>query len=318
MAGFTAERNWELGSAAVEAGAALILALVGAYLLLRRILKVVDKVTKTADQIGRQGLRGRLDYSGPDDEVGRLAHTFDFMLSQIEAAMDSQRRLLSDASHQLRTPLTVIRGHLDVLARGKCDDPKEVYETVALVLNELDHTTLLVERMLLLGRSLEPGFIQSEQIPLRAFLEDIFEASRVLAERRWSLGPTPDIILAGDRAKIRGALFNLIDNAVKATDPGDEISIQAQLGEDLVLSVVDTGRGIPAGQQSAVLERFAQLKSTNGRGHGLGLAIVKGVVEGHGGRVTLESAPDRGCTVHMHLPRSRTTALPASASPVAR
>ncbi len=154
-----------------------------------------------------------------------LAATFDQMADRVAAAMEAQRRLLSDVSHQLRTPLTVARGHLEVLGRGPAPDPAEVRETVDLVVDEIDHMRALVERLLLLGRALEPDFLDQIPVDLRTFCLDLFAAARVLAPRDWQLSEVPDVVVDVDEAKLRGALLNLIDNAVRATADGDTVAL---------------------------------------------------------------------------------------------
>lgn len=286
----------------IEAGIATILALGGTYLLLRRVLGIVGKVTTTARNISLESLGHRVGYRGPGDEVGRLAHTFDDMLGRVDAASQAQRQLLANVSHQLRTPLTVMRGHLEVLQRGGYDDRAEVGETVELVLDELQQTARMVDQMLMLGRSLEPDFVEVDRVDLRSFLGDIFEAARQLAPRDWSLGPVPNVVVRVDPVKLRAALFNLIDNAVKATRPGDFIALEAHHDDDLVLAVADGGQGIPLDQQATLFERFVRAGHGDDRGAGLGLSLVKAVAEAHGGYVTLESAPGSGCVVRIALP----------------
>ncbi len=192
-------------------------AVAGAYLLLRRLLRTVGRITTTASAIENGDLERRLGDQGTDDEVAQLAATFDSMLDRLDASMTVQRRLLSDVSHQLRTPLTVAKGHLEVLARQENPDLDDVHETIGVVVDELDHMSSLVERLLLLGRALEPDFLQVERLDLRTFLSDLFDSARVLADRHWVLTDVPDLVLEVDVAKLRGALLNLIDNAIRAT-----------------------------------------------------------------------------------------------------
>jgi len=286
----------------IEAVVAVLVALASTYLLLGRALGTVDKMTAAARTVGREDLAFRLNYHGPDDEIGRLARTFDEMLSRLDGAFQSQHQLLSDVSHQLRTPLTVIRGHIEVLQRSDMQDRAEAGETIALVLDEIEKTARMIDQLLLLGRSMEPTFVEIDRVDLVSFLSDIFEAAQALAPRRWSLGAVPDLVVLVDAVKLRGALLNLIDNAVKATSPEDAISIEAHAAEELVLSVADSGRGIALDHQATVFDRFVRSGGPDDRGTGLGLAIVKAVAEGHGGRVTLESAPGAGCMVRIILP----------------
>jgi len=301
-----------------EAVVALVAAVAGAYILLRRLLRTVGSITDTASSIENGDLDRRLGDQGTDDEVGKLAATFDSMLDRLQAAMVVQRRLLSDVSHQLRTPLTVARGHLEVLARQPSADMDEVRETVGVVVDELDHMRALVERLLLLGRALEPDFLQVERLDLRTFLSDLSEAAQVLAPRRWSLAPVPDVVLEVDVAKLRGALLNLVDNAVGATGPDDTIEVRAErtpADGSLVLSVEDSGPGIPDEQLATVLARFGRVGSADREGSGLGLAIVTAVAEAHGGTFTLARSELGGCRAAITLPTSRLT-LDAARTPV--
>lgn len=299
-----AQRRQVLILAGSEAAVALAIALLSTYLLLRRVLRTVGRVTEAAEEISRGDLDRRLGDQGADDEVGRLARTFDAMLARISAAMGSQRQLLSDVSHQLRTPLTVARGHLEVLGRGECQDPGEVHDTITVVVDELDHMRILVDRLLLLGRALEPDFIEPEPVDLRSFLADIAETTRVLADRLWSLLPVPDVVVAVDGQKLRGALLNLIDNAVGATAPGDSIGLEVHRDGELRLTVVDSGRGMTEAQRQIAFSRFARPGAIDATGSGLGLSIAKAVIEGHGGRIELESEPEHGCRVTLVLPAS--------------
>ncbi len=291
-----------LAAVAAEAAAALIIAIATAYLIVHRAMQVVDRVAETARSIGREDLGRRLDPTGSDDELGRLVGTFNDMLSRLDTAFRQQRQLLADVSHQLRTPLTVIRGHLEVLARSRRPDPADTHETVALVLDELTHTAALVDHLLLLGRALEPDFLQLEPVALRPFLGDVLTAAQALGPRHWSLNVATDATVLVDRTKLRGVLLNLLDNAAAATGPGDSITLAAEMNGGVALEVIDTGKGIPAAARERLFQRFQRLPSSQGRGAGLGLAIVKAVAEAHGGQVRLHSVEGAGTTVGIVLP----------------
>jgi two-component system OmpR family sensor kinase len=192
--------------ASLEAAVALLAGVASAALLLRRLLRTIGGITTAAEEIATGQLDRRIGPQGADDEVGRLAATFDAMLDRLERAIDAQRRLLSDVSHQLRTPLTIARGHLEVLARTGFEDREEVSETVALVLDELDHLRHLVERLLLLGRSLEPDFLACEPVDVRGLVGDVREAASVLAPHGVRLGAVVDAVVDADVTKLRGAV----------------------------------------------------------------------------------------------------------------
>jgi signal transduction histidine kinase len=305
LASLNPDRNDQLALATAEGLAALLAAVLGGYLLLRRALRTVTKVTRAAEEARRGDLTQRLSYAGPDDEVGRLARTMNQMLAQLDASFSAQRRLLADVSHQLRTPLTVVRGHLEVLARSGHANSNEQSETVALVIDELTQMSLMAERLLLLGRAVEPDFLHEQSVDLRALLDELSDAARVMALRNWWFGPVPALTVRGDRAKLRGALLNLIDNAVKATTGDDSIGISATLGDDLAIEIADTGRGISPEEQPLVFDRFRRSVSSSYHGSGLGLAIAKAVAEAHNGRVELSSVPGAGTRVTIILPRVR-------------
>ena len=303
-----AERSRVLALSLVEATVALVAGALSSYFLLRRLLRTVGRITTAAEEIGAGRLDRRLGDQGTDDEVGQLATTFDTMIGRVDEAMTAQRRLLSDVSHQLRTPLTVARGHLEVLQRtGGLAGRDGAEATVALVVDELDHMRRLVERLLLLGRAMEPDFVNLEPIDARAFVADVFEAARVLAPRAWSSGPVPDVVVTADAAKLRGALLNLADNAVKATAAPDAVAIvttvDARAGE-IAFAVEDSGPGIPAAQRQAAVARFARPGARNEDGSGLGLAIAKAVAEAHGGRIEVGDSVLGGARVAIVLPWS--------------
>ena len=294
-------RNLAIG----EALLALVAGTAAGYLLLRRLLRRIGRITATADELGQGRLDRRLGDQGTDDEVGELAATFDRMADRVSAAMEAQRRLLSDVSHQLRTPLTVARGHLEVLERSGGDDPAEVRETVEVVIDEIDHMRALVERLLMLGRALEPDFLDRAPVDLRTFCLDLLAAVRVLAPRDWQLSAVPDVVVDVDEAKLRGALLNLVDNAVHATTDEDTIALAVAVDcADLRVSVEDSGPGIPPERRDEALERFARPGAADSVGSGLGLAIVRAVAEAHGGSLALTDSRLGGLRCTMVLPHT--------------
>ena len=301
-----ADRHRVIGLAVGEALVALLAGVAGSYLLLRQLLRTIGRITTTAAELGSGDLDRRLGDQGRDDEVGELAATFDVMADRVAAAMTAQRRLLADVSHQLRTPLTVARGHLEVLGRTGAADPDEVRSTVTLVVDELDHMRTLVERLLMLGAAMEPDFLDLAPVDLRMLLADLLEAGRTLADRQWAMTPAPDVVLFADASKLRGALLNLLDNAAKATSPGDRIELRSHLRNDggLEICVEDSGPGIPVAHRAEALARFRRpdVHRPDTRGSGLGLAIVNAVATAHGGRVRLGDSTLGGCQVRVILP----------------
>ena len=293
-------RDLALGEAVI----ALAAAVAGSYFMLRRLLGRVGQITDTASDIAAGALDRRLRDPNDTDEVGRLAATFDLMADKLSAAMAAQRRLLSDVSHQLRTPLTVARGHLEVLERTGSEDPAAVRETVELVVEEIDHMKALVEQLLMLGHALEPDFLVLEPVDLRSFCRDLVDTTKVIAPRQWELSDVPDVVLRVDAAKLRGALLNLIENAVHATREGDVVALRVHQDEagQTILSVDDSGPGIPPERRTLVLGRFARPGAADSEGSGLGLAIAQAVARAHGGDLLITDSPSGGCRVSMVLP----------------
>ena len=304
---FEKVRSHVLDLSLAEAGIALFAGTASSYILLRQLLRTIGKITVTADELGRLNLDQRLGDQGSDDEVGDLARTFDEMLDRIDRVMQAQRRLLADVSHQLRTPLTIARGHLEVLGRSKTTDLAALGESIDVVVDEIVHMGAIVERLLMLGHAMDPDFLETRPVDLRALLGDCYAAASVLEPREYSLGPVPDIVIAVDEDKVRGAILNLVSNAVHATKTGDSIRIGAVINEirrEIELVVEDSGPGIPIGERALALERFARPGPRTQGGTGLGLAIVRAVSEAHGGSVIIDRSSLGGARVTVVLPWS--------------
>jgi signal transduction histidine kinase len=313
---FVAERSRVLLLSLAEAGVALLIGVASAFFLLRRLLRTVGRITDTAGEIGSGALDQRLGNQGSTDEVGELAQTFDTMLDRLETAMQAQRRLLSDVSHQLRTPLTVARGHLEILARTGVDDHISVRETLDLVIDELDHMARLIERLLMLGRAMEPDLIVRAPIELTEFLSSMIDSVAILAPRRFILTQIPEIVLLADREQLRGAIVNLLDNAIHATLTDDAIALGAEFDPgsgEIRIIVEDSGGGIPTTEREAVLQRFARPGARDADGSGLGLAIAREVAVAHGGSISIDQSPTlRGARVALVFPRASTRSMVAS------
>jgi signal transduction histidine kinase len=308
LSGFAKERSREIRLSVGEGLIALLAGVISTFVLLRRLLRKVGRITTTADEIGSGNLERRLGDQGSNDEVGELASTFDAMLDRLEGVMNAQRRLLSDVSHQLRTPLTAARGHLEVLGRSSVDDPDEVRETLEVVIEQIDHTRSVVERLLMLGHAMEPDFLDPRPSELRQLLREVHATVTVLAPRDFIEPLSPDVVVDVDVEKLRGALLNLVDNAVRATREGDVVAMVGTVDFEkdlLLLSVEDSGPGIPPGQREEVLERFRRPGARDSDGSGLGLAIVQAVAQAHGGWIEIGTSNHGGARVTMVLPITR-------------
>lgn len=292
---------------AVSLPAALLLAAGGGYWLASRALGPIDKIRQAADDISEHDLSRRLGLSLPDDEVGRLAGTFDRMIGRLEAAFQRQRQFAADASHELRTPLAAIRGQIDVLARR----PKEIatYEKfVDTVDDQAERMARLVGGLLMLARGDADALpVEREAVLIPEIVESVAEQMRPAAEHKGlRLGVdgagAPEVL--GDDDLLVQLLLNLVDNAIKYTDRGDVTIAWRIHGRMVHIEVRDTGAGIPAEHQARVFERFYRIDLARSRasgGAGLGLAICKWIAEEHGGSIGIKSS-DAGSTFTVSLP----------------
>lgn len=275
----------------VVLGSIFVLASVVAWIAAGDVLRPVRLVSETALNISESDLSKRIPVES-DDEVGRLARTFNEMLDRLEEAFATQRRFVDDAGHELRTPITVIRGQLELLG----DDPEERKQTMELVNSELDRMSRMVEDLLTLARSETPEFIESHPIDLLDFLEEMRVKVAGLVSREVVLEKADVGVFTGDRQRLTQAVTNLVRNAVEHGDPDVEVAIGGIIEGDRVrIWVEDNGPGVPEDVQAHMFERFYRgLPSRrSATGAGLGLAIVRAIVEGHGGTVGLDSRPGR-------------------------
>lgn len=291
--------------ALLEAGIALLFTMASGYFLLRRVMRTVGGITSAAIDIADGDLRRRIDYRGANDEVGTLAKTFDLMLNRLEETMEAQKRLLSDVSHQLRTPLTIIKGNLELIQRSPEELTEENRESFNYALEEIGYMSHLIDQLLLLGRTMERDFIVVEQVDLRAFMADIFASATVMAHRNWIYRDPPDLVVMIDPAKVRGAILNLIENATKVTTDSDTIEFCiCTEGSILRIAISDSGPGVPPGSEDAIFERFARGGQPYQKGAGLGLSIVDAVAQAHNGCVVLDKSAYGGAKFSILLPLS--------------
>jgi signal transduction histidine kinase len=296
-----------VGVAAAVGAFALLGAIGLAWLIAGRVLAPVRALDRTARSISESDFTHRIDVRG-DDELARLAGTFNAMLDRLEGAFRSQRQFIDDAGHELRTPITVIRGHLELLG----DDPGERAETRALLLGELDRMSRMVDDLLLLARAERPDFLKCGDVDVDTLTREIQVKAAALADRRWLDGGHTDAALVCDHHRITQAVMQLADNAVDHTEPGDVIEIGSSADNGTVtLWVADSGPGVPTKQRDAVFERFArpQNDARNGEHAGLGLAIVRAIADAHHGTVAVTTSRFGGACFTLSLPHSTTASV---------
>lgn len=278
----------------------LLLASAAAWLIVGRTLAPVRQLTETARSISESDLTRRVEIHG-SDEAAVMAQSFNGMLDRIEAVFRIQREFVQDASHELRDPLTICRGHLELLG----DDPDEQHATVALVLGELDRMGRTVDDLQLLAEVEQPDFLRPEEIALEPFTRELVTKASALAGRGWTLAHAARGTLVADRHRLTEAVMNLAHNAVQHTFPDEFVAIGTDARDGEVrIWVADAGRGILLSDQTRVFDRFTRGRGSHRRyrGSGLGLAIVKAIAEAHGGRVEVESDLGAGSTFTIVLP----------------
>ncbi|MEB3355906.1 MAG: ATP-binding protein [Synechococcales bacterium] len=278
----------------------VLISFVLAWMGSRQLFAPVRSLATTARAISESNLSARLPSHG-SGELAELTATFNAMMNRLQGAFESQRSFINDASHELRTPITIIQGHLELMG----DDPAEQQETLELVMDELDRMARFVNDLILLAKAERPDFLRPETVDIATFTAEIHQKAIALARRQWLLQNQGRGKLVGDRQRLAGAWINLINNAVQHTQAGDTIEIGSAMdGRHVKFWVRDTGEGIAPHDQVRIFERFARAANSYRRseGAGLGLAIVKAVVEAHGGHVELVSQPGAGSTFTLILP----------------
>lgn len=286
----------------VASGVALVFITGIGWLVAGRILKPVRVVSNAAAEITEQDLTRRIPVQGTDD-IAALTVTFNAMLDRLERAFAAQREFVDDAGHELRTPITIVRGHLELMG----DDPAEREQTIRLVTDELDRMSRIVEDLLLLAKAERPDFLRPEPVQLAELTADIFVKARALGDRDWQLSEVGEGVVELDEQRVTQAMVQLAQNAVQHTTAGQTVRIGSRrAGARVELYVADSGPGVQEQDREVIFERFRRgtaRRGARGSGAGLGLSIVKAIAEGHHGRVELRTTPGGGATFTLVLER---------------
>jgi heavy metal sensor kinase len=295
---------------------ALLLGSCGGLLLANQALRPVDRITRAAEQISTGDLTERVPTPAKMDEIGRLAITFNQMISRLQAAFERQRQFTSDASHELRTPLAVMRGDIEIALRRE-RTPEEYKRVLTSNLEEIVRLSRLVEDLLMLARA-DSGRLELRREPfdLNKLCQQMVEYISPLAQQKGQdliyQGPAgapqdSQVKINGDMQRVKQLLLNLLDNAIKYTDFSGRVTLGLNIEDkNAVITVADTGRGIPPEDLPHIFERFfRKSKSTSDRtatGFGLGLSIVKWIVDSHGGKIEAMSEVGKGTTFIVKFP----------------
>jgi heavy metal sensor kinase len=288
---------------------ALVLAIGVGYLLMKRALKPVDQLARAAESITSRNLGERLPIPGTGDEIERLSATLNGMIARLEASFRQMNQFTADASHDLRTPLTVLRGELEVALRRSEINPAG-REIIGSVLEETEKLSKTVESLMVLSR-LDSGEMKTELtgFDLAKLCAETVEQMSLLAEDKGlkiECSSSENIEVTADPLRIRQILINLVDNAIKYTPDGGKIDVRASRSNGrAVIEVYDTGHGIPAEALPLIFNRFYRVDKARSRetgGSGLGLAIAKSICELHGGHISVESRVGSGSRFRVEIP----------------
>jgi signal transduction histidine kinase len=295
-----------LSGIAWAATVGLVLSAVIGLAVIRRTLRPLErmaadiKTVQDADDLSR-----RVGEAGPMDEVGRVAESFNKMLSRLEKAFVWRRRFLSDASHELRTPVTIARGQLELIAfdRSRSDNER----SVAVALEELDRIGRIVEELLLLARLDEGMPLAREPVEIELVLREALLRGMLIEQRKATVDVESGLFVMADEDRLLQVLTNLVTNAIQHTDRDAKITLSARAERaGVAIEVSDTGPGISPEDLPHVFERLyrgSRSKSEPSAGAGLGLAIAASLTEAMGGRITVSSDPE-GTTFRVSLPRA--------------
>jgi signal transduction histidine kinase len=323
-AGATLELQQLLGTFALTLPFGMLVAyLVGSWIAERALAPVDEIITEVREITDGRSLHRRLPVPIERDELGRLAETLNEMMGRLERSFGALRRFTADASHELKTPLTVLRGGVERAVRTP-GLPRDTLQTLEEALQEVNHMTELVDTLLTLARADEGRApLHREVVDLRAIVEEARETGDLLAEpaglQLTVETPAEPLLARVDRSRIRQLLLNLLTNAVKYTPPGGRVRLRLTgVPGWAVLNVADTGIGIAPADLPQIFDRFwradtARTRTGERAGAGLGLAIGKWIAEAHGGSIEVRSRPGRGTAFTVRLPLDTPPELPAEA-----
>ncbi|MBA3523250.1 MAG: HAMP domain-containing histidine kinase, partial [Geodermatophilaceae bacterium] len=304
IAFFSAPSQDDIDGAVVLTAVVLLLSLVlataAAWFVAGRILRPIQEVTDKAHTITEGAFGERIPVRG-NDEIAELARSFNGMVDRLQLASETQRTFISDAGHELRTPITIISGHLEVIG----EDPQERATSMAIVEDELRRMTRMVDDLLLLARSEVVDFLHRDPVEVQPYVSDLFSKVMALGERDWRCDCQAVGVVYADSQRLTQAVLNLARNAVQHTEKHGAITLgSVDAGNTVRIWVQDDGAGIHPADHDRVFERFARGsdRRRSPDGAGLGLAIVQAVALAHGGRVELDSQLGHGARFTLVLP----------------
>jgi heavy metal sensor kinase len=290
---------------------------IGGWFLSRNNLRPISKITETTKRINATNLSERLPRQGTDNDLDRLAKTINQMFERLEEAFQKLSRFTADAAHELRTPLAALKGETEVLLSRKRSS-EDYHEALTNNLERLDFLTKLVNELLILSQADEgKASLKIENLNFSGLLKELYEAFNVVAMQKkisFTFSAFEEVLINGDSIKLKQLFSNLIDNAIKYTPDGGNISLIVQPEKDqIIVTLKDTGIGIPSDDLPHIFDRFYRVDTSRSRlsgGVGLGLSICQWIVKAHQGTIDVKSQPHQGTTFILMLPTQPTGISP--------
>lgn len=273
----------------------------------KKMLKPIDDITKTAESISINNLKERIETTGNDDELSRLANTLNNMIDRLQESFDSQIQFVSDASHELRTPISVIQGHANLLDRWGKDDRKALEKSIYAIKFETANMANLVENLLFLAKGDSSNLSLDKKVfNLNELISEVTDETRLIAPKYNITNNRNDkAVINADYKMIKQMIRVFLENSIKFSEEGSTIDISAESFSDKVkITVTDHGIGIPNDEIERVFDRFYivdKSRSKEKSGSGLGLSIAKRIAEMHKGKITAESEPSKYTSITVTL-----------------
>lgn len=286
----------------------MITSVIAGYFLSKRMLNPIDRITRTAQNISSHDLSSRIEVENKDDELGRLAMTFNDMINRLQLSFEKQNQFVANASHELKTPISIIQGNINLMDRWGKEDKAILQESINAIKKETAAMKDMIEKLLFLaGGDSNSIILHKDKFSLEELLAEVIaECCLIDPDHRFSYSTSEELELNGDRKMIKQMLRALVDNSIKYTPFNGEILMEADAKAGQVRIIVrDTGIGIPPEELENIFTRFYRVDKSRDKesgGSGLGLSIVKWIVDAHGGRITVQSYLGIGTSVIIWFP----------------
>lgn len=286
----------------------LLIAILSGIFMSSRILNPIRKITQAAKEIEVKNLEKRIDLPDSNDELHELGTTFNHMLNRIQTGFDKQRRFVSDASHELRTPITVISGYADMLDRWGKDDTATLQEGLDAIKSEAANMYDLIEKLLFLARTDQNRqLLKKERFDTAALLDEIWHETSIIApEHTIKITKNDSVALLADVSAIKQMLRIFIENSIKYTPSQGSIILSGEkTPTDWIVTIQDTGIGIDENEQSQIFQRFYRVDKSRAKttgGSGLGLSIAEWIAKQHNSEIELQSSLGKGTSISCKIP----------------